>query len=148
MSFLSKPFELEVPLSLEECIERLDDSLNPKILFFRSPPKVSRLELMAIDKDTYKFSFLSLGRAGRISLNYSGELQRKKRHSTIIAGAARVPYLNLIVLVWMILLAIFLRNITVLGIVFFIFTIGWLWQIWNTRKHTAEILLKLLEIEE
>jgi len=151
VNLLAVPFDLEVLLSLNQCLERLDENLDPEWFYIlrRQPqPKKSPLELAALDDGTFQFAFTSLGRAGRIPLRFNGELQQNKLHSTHIIGTAKIPLLYFLVSIHLIIwTVIFLDAGFCIGVPLVFFTIGWFWQISNTCRNKETILLELLQIE-
>ncbi|MBC7812567.1 MAG: hypothetical protein H7175_15540 [Burkholderiales bacterium] len=141
------PFNLEVALPLEECIERLDESVNEQYRYIIKQPKKPPLILTPLNDNIYEFSFSKLANRNWQALTYIGVLERKHAYLTIVTGTARVHKITLFVFFYAAFWATIFLQIPVLGFFPFIAAVAVGSGIMKTRKQAGELLSEMLQIE-
>jgi hypothetical protein len=142
---LTRPFELEVSLPLEECLKRLEENLRSEYLFRRQN---STLEVTKLTEDAYRVYFVSRTHEFYPSPRTFAGVMEARPHCTAIRGTATPSMSNLYyILGFAIITLIALLGAPVLGIVGLLLIAAIVQSIWESRDGAAKRLLQLLQIE-
>ncbi len=135
LSFLSRSFLIELSTTALECIDQLEAEATVQPL---GKPKKSRLEISALDEDSYQFSFEGIGVLG--SLQFRGVIEQSVENNTVIKGFVRLSDTALLKNAGMILITLLFIKLPYISIAFLVLTVSSIYFDVRLLKNAATVL--------